>query len=270
MLHISAAALLLFGMGFLQVTFSIASIQALPGQSVTMWCSHNIHVSGGLYWFKQTDGDVPITIVYMLYTESLQKFKPNYFNNFTKDHIVMDQFSKNTTLTIKKVKTSDSGFYFCGATVYHMKFGKGIRLEVKAQVEKQHNLNTIVNATMVNDLSWPTVLISEKNFTGTFKKDHEQSSVSTEDCSRSIYFKLTLLFGGICFFTCIVPLILGIIREHRRQKHKKVPAAECQAQQHDDKENNSVVYAAVYFPNKRPKTAGRHTEEDTTVYTDTT
>ncbi|XP_042615503.1 uncharacterized protein LOC109089855 [Cyprinus carpio] len=267
MLHISAAALMLFGMGFLRVMFSTASIQTHPGQSVTMWCSHNIHVSGYLCWFKQSDGAVPITIVHMLYTESLQKVKPNYFNNFTKDHLVMamDQFSKITTLTIKKVNISDSGFYFCGATDYPMKFGNGTRLEVKAHAEKHHNLNAIVNATMINDLQ--TVFISEKNYTVPSKNDHEKSPVS-EECSRDIYFKLTLLFGGIIFFICIVPLILAIIREHRRQKHKKV--AECQAQQHDDKENDSVEYAAVYFLNQRTKKAGRHTEDTTAVYTDTT
>uniref|UniRef100_A0A8C2JX45 Novel immune-type receptor 10a n=1 Tax=Cyprinus carpio TaxID=7962 RepID=A0A8C2JX45_CYPCA len=120
--------------GFLRVMFSTASIQTHPGQSVTMWCSHNIHVSGNLYWFKQSDGAVPITIVHMLYTESRQKVEPNYFNNFTKDHLVMDQYSKNTSLTIKKVNISDSGFYFCGATGYPMKFGNGTRLEVKGNV----------------------------------------------------------------------------------------------------------------------------------------
>uniref|UniRef100_A0A8C1TTC9 Ig-like domain-containing protein n=1 Tax=Cyprinus carpio TaxID=7962 RepID=A0A8C1TTC9_CYPCA len=189
MLHISAAALLLFETGFLQVVFSTASIQTHPGQSVTMWCSHNIQVYGYLYWFKQSDGAVPITIVYMLYTESRQKAEPNYCKNFTKDHLVMamDQFSKITTLTIKKVNISDSGFYFCGATGYHMKFGNGTRLKVK---------------------------------------DHEKSPVS-EECSRDIYFKLTLLFGGIIFFICIVPLILAIIREHRRQKHKKGKLFSC-------------------------------------------
>ncbi|KAF4111480.1 uncharacterized protein LOC131544336 [Onychostoma macrolepis] len=229
MLRISAAALILFGTGFLQVMFSIASILARPGQNVTMWCPHNIHVTGNLFWFKQTDGAVPVAIVHMSYTESLREVEPNYFNNFTKDHMVMDQFSKNTSLTIKQVKMSDSGFYFCGAKGYH-KFGNGTRLQVK---------------------------------------DHEQSSVSIEDCSRGIYFKLTLLFGGIIFFTCIVPLILAIIREHRRQKHKKA-VAECQAQQHNDKENDSVEYAAVYFSNKRPKTARRHTKDPTAVYTNTT
>uniref|UniRef100_A0A673MZI8 Novel immune-type receptor 10a n=1 Tax=Sinocyclocheilus rhinocerous TaxID=307959 RepID=A0A673MZI8_9TELE len=111
--------------------FSTANIQTHPGQSVTMWCPHNIHVTGNLYWFKQSDSAVPITIVHMLYTERLQKVEPNYFNSFTNDCIVMDQFSKSTTLTIKQVKISDSGFYFCGATGYHMKFGTGTRLEVK-------------------------------------------------------------------------------------------------------------------------------------------
>uniref|UniRef100_A0A671LRQ3 Novel immune-type receptor 12 n=1 Tax=Sinocyclocheilus anshuiensis TaxID=1608454 RepID=A0A671LRQ3_9TELE len=138
--------ILLIYVSFLQVMFSIASIQAHPGQSVTMWCSHNIHVSGYLYWFKQTDGAVPITIVDMLYTESLQKFEPNYFNNFTKDHMVMDQFSKSTGLTIKQVKMSDSGFYFCGATGYHMKFGNGTRLQVKGNLfEHEFNPGDSVN-----------------------------------------------------------------------------------------------------------------------------
>ncbi|XP_052458582.1 uncharacterized protein LOC128017303 isoform X1 [Carassius gibelio] len=295
MLHISAVALFLFEMGLLRVMFSTASTQTHPGQRVTMWCSHNIHVSGYLYWFKQSDDAVPITIVYMLYTESLRKVEPTYFNNFTKDHLVMDLFNKVTTLTITQVKMSDSGFYFCGTTDYDVKFGNGTRLEVKgnvfeplslystlvfiyclyhifiltlsliANIEKHHHLNAIENATMIND--WPAVFITEKNYTGTSKKDHEQSAVS-EECSRDIYFKLTLLFGGIISFTCIVSLILGIIREHRRQKHKKV--AECQSQQQDDKENDSVEYAAVYFSNQRPKRAGRHTEDPISVYTDTT
>lgn len=127
--------------GFLQVMFSIASLNAQPGESVTMWCAHAIHVFGNLYWFKHTDGDVPITIVRMLYTKSLQTVQPNYFNNFTKDQIAMNLFSKSTTLTIKHASISDSGFYFCGATGYYMKFGNGTRLEVKGNLfESQYSL----------------------------------------------------------------------------------------------------------------------------------
>ncbi|KAG1959421.1 novel immune-type receptor 10a [Pimephales promelas] len=255
MIRISTAALLLIGTGLLQVMFSIASMNAQPGQSVTMWCAHDIHVTGNLYWFKQTDGNVPITIVRMLYTESLQKVEPNYSDTFTKDQIGMNLFRKSTTLTIKRASISDSGFYFCGAMGYHMKFGNGTKLEVKAHVEKHHSSDTIVNATM------------ESESEGTSKKDDEKSPVSTEECSGDIYFMLTLLFGGIIFFTCIILLLLAIIRQHKRQKYKK--AAGCRTQQNDDKENDPVEYAAVYFSNKRSKTSGRRTE-DSTVYTDTT
>ncbi|XP_043099030.1 uncharacterized protein LOC122347842 [Puntigrus tetrazona] len=229
MLRIAAAVLMLFGTGFLQDMFSIAAIQVHPRQSVTMWCEHNIYVSGNLYWFKQTDGEVPIAIVWMLYTQSLQKVEPNYFNNFTKDHMVMNLFSKNTSLTISRVKMSDSGFYFCGEAGYYVKFGNGTSLQVK---------------------------------------EHKKSSLSTEECSGDIYFKLTLLFGGIIFFTCIIPLILMIIREHRRQKHKKA-VYESRAQQRNDKKNDSVVYAAVHFSNKRLKTAGRQKVDTTAVHADT-
>jgi len=113
--------------------FSIAK-KAQPGESVTMWCAHDIHVAGNLYWFKQTDGNVPITIVWMLYTESLQKVEPNYSNTFTKDQIGMNLFRKSTTLTIKHASSSDSGFYFCGAMEYPVKFGNGTKLEVKGNL----------------------------------------------------------------------------------------------------------------------------------------
>ncbi|NP_001076503.2 novel immune-type receptor 10a isoform 1 precursor [Danio rerio] len=181
MLHISAAALLLFGMGFLKVMVSTANIQAQPGETVPMWCSHSIHVSGDLYWFKQTDGAVPITIAKMLFTESLQKVKPNYFNDYTKDRLVMNQSIKSTLLTIINVTTSDSGFYFCGFMGYPLKFGNGTSLEVKV--------------------------------------------------------------------------------------------TEVQTPQHDDKENDSVEYAAVHFANKRPKSSRRHAEDSVctvSVYTDAT
>nr|CAI21229.1 novel immune-type receptor 10.2 [Danio rerio] len=141
MLHISAAALLLFGMGFLKIMVSTANIQAQQGETVSMWCSHNIRVTGNLYWFKQIDSAVPVTIMHMLFTESLQKVEPTYFNEFTKNRLFMNQFSKSTLLAIINVTTSDSGFYFCGFMDYHIQFGNGTRLDVKvAEYQtKQHD-----------------------------------------------------------------------------------------------------------------------------------
>ncbi|TRY58713.1 hypothetical protein DNTS_001266 [Danionella cerebrum] len=96
-----------------------------------MWCSHNLSFTGNIYWFKQTDNNVPITILHTLYTESLTKYEPIYYNGFTEDHLVMNIFKKNTSLTINHVTTSDSGFYFCGASFFYLKFSNGTRLEIQ-------------------------------------------------------------------------------------------------------------------------------------------
>lgn len=134
--HLGCAIVLLFFswlLGFLQVVFSITNMQAHPGQSVSMWCPHNIHVSGNLYWFKQTDSAVPITILRISFTES-QKVDKKYLNDFTRDNLVTHHFNKSTNLTIKNVSISDSGFYFCGTAGDQMEFGHGTRLEVKGNI----------------------------------------------------------------------------------------------------------------------------------------
>lgn len=113
------------------------SMNVSTGDEVMMWCEHNIHVTGTLCWFKQTAGAVPITIVCMIYTESLQSVHPRYFNNFTKNHLIMNMYGKNTSLTIIDVNITDSGFYFCGAMDYYYRFFNGTSLEVKGNLFKQ-------------------------------------------------------------------------------------------------------------------------------------
>nr|XP_055033161.1 uncharacterized protein LOC129421554 [Misgurnus anguillicaudatus] len=230
MLHISTS-LMLFGTGFLTVLCPAVSTEVLPGENVVIWCEHNIHVSGKLCWFKQTSYAVPVTIVCMLYTESLrQNVKPRYFANFTMNQMIMDMYPKSTSLTILDVRVSDSGFYFCGVVDYQMKFGNGSRLDVK---DKN---------------------MSRKNDTETLKNDHNQSSVSADHCSENIFFILTFIFGGFIIFTFNILLILIIIRKHRRLKQRK--AAEHQAQQQDCKEQDSesVEYSAVHFSRRERQT----------------
>ncbi|XP_065109420.1 uncharacterized protein [Paramisgurnus dabryanus] len=232
MLHISTTTLMLFGTGFFTVLCPAVSIEVLQGENVAIWCEHNIHVTGDLCWFKQTAYAVPITTVCMVYTESRrQNVEPRYFANFTMNQMIMDLYLKSTSLTILDVNVSDAGLYFCGAMGYKMKFGNGTRLKVKDK----------------NDMS-------RKNDTETLKNDHNQSSVTAEDCSGNIFFILTFIFGGFIIFTFNILIIFGIIRKHKRQKQRK--AAEHQAQQHDYKEQEpeSVEYSAVHFSRRERQT----------------
>ncbi|XP_065109423.1 uncharacterized protein [Paramisgurnus dabryanus] len=234
MLDIST--LILFGTGFLTVLCPAVSIEVLPGENVSIWCEHNTYGSSAdLCWFKQASYAVPIKMLCMLYTDNLKSFEPRYFANFTKNHMIMDLYSKSTSLTILDVNVFDSGFYFCGAVDYIMKFGNGTRLEVKDK----------------NDMSG-------KNDTQTLKNDHDKFSMSADDCSGNIFIILTFIFGGFIIFTVNILLILVIIRKHRRVKQRK--AAEHQPQQQDYKVNfkeqepESVEYSALHFSRRERQT----------------
>lgn len=122
--------------GVLTVMCPPVTMKVSTGYNFTLWCEHTIHVTGNLCWFKQRDEAVPITIVCMLYTESLQSVEPRYSNKFTKNHLIMNMCGKKTTLTIMDVNISDSGFYFCGAMEYNIKFFNGNRLEVKGNLKQ--------------------------------------------------------------------------------------------------------------------------------------
>ncbi|KAA0703637.1 hypothetical protein E1301_Tti015517 [Triplophysa tibetana] len=236
MLHISTTFFLLFGTGVLTVKCPAVSMKGSTGDNkVTIWCEHTIHVTGKLCWFKQTSDALPITLVCMHYTESLQSVEPRYSNNFTKNHLIMHMCGKKTTLTIMDVNISDSGFYFCGAMDYNIQFFNGIRLEVKEK----------------NDMS-------RKNATENLKKDQKECPVSSENVSGSIFFTLTLLFGGIIICTFSILLILAIYRHHKQQRR----GAECQAHQHnyEEQEFESVEYSAVQFSKKKSKSAEEHTD----------
>nr|XP_055032813.1 uncharacterized protein LOC129421368 [Misgurnus anguillicaudatus] len=223
--------------GFFTVLCPAFSIEVLKGENVTIWCEHNIHVTGKLCWFKQTSYAVPIKIVCMLYTESRQNVEPQYCSNFTMNHMIMDLYSKSTSLKILDVKVSESGLYFCGVVDYLMKFGNGSRLEVKDKNE-----------------------MSRKNDTETLKNDHDKSSVSADDCSGNIFLILTFIFGGFIIFTFNILLILIIIRKHRRQKQRKAAEHQEQQQDHKEQESDSVEYSAVHFSKKKPKRRERQTD----------
>nr|XP_055033151.1 uncharacterized protein LOC129421545 [Misgurnus anguillicaudatus] len=229
MLHIST--LMLFGTGFLTVLCPVVSIEVLPGENVTIWCENNNYGGTELCWFKQAPYAVPIAILCKLHTDSLKRFEPRYFANFTMNQMIMDLYSKSTSLTVLDVRVSDSGFYFCGAVDYEMKFGNGTRLEVKDK----------------NDMSG-------KNDTQTLKNDHNKSSMSADDCSGNIFLILTFIFGGFIIFTFNILLILVIIRKHRRVKQRKAAHDQEQQQDYKEQDSESVEYSAVHFSRRERQT----------------
>ncbi|XP_065109421.1 uncharacterized protein [Paramisgurnus dabryanus] len=238
--HISTTSLMLFGTGFLTLLCPVVSIEVLKGENAAIWCEHNIHVIADLCWFKQTSYVVPRKIVCMKYTHSFQSGEAKYFSNFTINQMIMHLYRKSTSLTILDVKVSDSGFYFCGAAEYQMKFGNGSRLDVK-----------------------------DKNDTETLKNDHDKSSVSVDDCSGNIFLILTFIFGGFIIFTFNILLIWAIIRKHRRLKQRKAAELQEQQQDHKEQESDSVEYSAVHLSKKKPKRAEERTDMYQ-MYTDAT
>ncbi|XP_051514511.1 uncharacterized protein LOC127418119 [Myxocyprinus asiaticus] len=246
MAHIILSALLLSGMGLLTVIQSsqIVTITAHPGDNITIWCQHTSEIGKKLYWFKQTNGAVPLIIVYMLLTFKLQGLRANYLNDFQQDHLVLYVYSKNTSLRILNVDFSDSGLYYCGWQNWMMQFGDGTHLNIK-----ERNASTL------------------KNHTEMTNKDHKKSPMSTRVCSGSIFYKLTFIFGSIIVLLIIIPLTLVIIKIQSRKIQEQ--DADRHVQQIDDKEPHSAIYAALHFPKQNTRKAERHSKQTYVVYSAT-
>ncbi|XP_073692777.1 uncharacterized protein [Garra rufa] len=216
-------------MGFFTAkAFQSTNITVQKGDNVIFWCQHTSEKGNNIHWFKQTNGSVPIAIVYMILPYELE-VKATYLNGFQPDHLVMSLNSKNTSLRILNMDISDSGLYYCGWHNWVMTFGDGTHLDVK---------------------------------------DLKKSSISTRDCSKNIFYKLTFIFGGIIVILIIIPLTTLIIKIQRRNTQKK-DADHHVTQQHE--EPNSSVYAALQFSKhqKKSRRAARSTEDTDVVYTAT-
>uniref|UniRef100_A0A672MC63 Ig-like domain-containing protein n=1 Tax=Sinocyclocheilus grahami TaxID=75366 RepID=A0A672MC63_SINGR len=155
-----------------------------PGDNVTIWCKHTSNTGKYIHWFKQKNGAVPLSIVYMMLPYELE-VKATYLNGFQPDRLVMSLNSKNSSLRISNVEISDSGLYYCGWQNWVMTFGVGTQLDIKG--------NTFFST----------------------------STISTRDCSENIFYKLTFIFGGIFFILIIILLTTLIIKRKDRNTQGK-------------------------------------------------
>uniref|UniRef100_A0AAR2KLQ7 Ig-like domain-containing protein n=1 Tax=Pygocentrus nattereri TaxID=42514 RepID=A0AAR2KLQ7_PYGNA len=86
------------------------TVEAEPGDDVTLWCEHSLTRADYLYWLKQTNNSVPVYIACKFYT--LSSSDPCYFIPES-ERSVMRVNSTFSSLTITAVTPSDSGLYYC-------------------------------------------------------------------------------------------------------------------------------------------------------------
>ncbi|XP_036419420.1 uncharacterized protein LOC118803033 [Colossoma macropomum] len=127
--------LLLCVMGVLSVCLSSQAgltVEADPGDDVTLCCQHSLTSSGYLFWFKQTNGSVPVLVAckqYKLFDPSVSCY---FFNEY--EQMVMTVEGKNSSLIITAANHSDSGLYYCSFLQHnHMIFSNATYLQVKVQ-----------------------------------------------------------------------------------------------------------------------------------------
>uniref|UniRef100_A0A8C1GJS2 Ig-like domain-containing protein n=1 Tax=Cyprinus carpio TaxID=7962 RepID=A0A8C1GJS2_CYPCA len=215
---------------------------ARPGDNITIWCQHTSEIGKNIHWFKQSNSDVPLSIVYMMLPFELE-VKATYLNGFQPDRLVMSLNRKNTSLRISNVDISDSGLYYCGWQNWVMTFGDGTHLDIK-----ERSVTPLQNQTEITN------------------KDLKKSPISTSDCSENIFYKLTFIFGGIIVILIIILLTTLIIKIQDRNKHGK-DVDRHETQPHE--EPHSSVYAALQFSKHKSRRAARNTEYTDVVYSAT-
>jgi len=124
----------LWVLGLLTVTASqTTNISAHPGDNITLWCQHTLQIGEYMHWFKQTNSDVPLSIVHMWLPYNIEAV-PTYLNDFKPDRLVMSLNSKNSSLSILNVDISDSGLYYCGWASRGITFGDGRNIDIKGNL----------------------------------------------------------------------------------------------------------------------------------------
>ncbi|KAI4904082.1 hypothetical protein NFI96_009220, partial [Prochilodus magdalenae] len=88
------------------------TVEAGPGDDVTLWCEHGLTLSAYIFWLKQTNNSAPVYMACRYYTASSPSSNPCYFITDS-NRTVMEVNSGNSSLTITAVQDSDSGLYYC-------------------------------------------------------------------------------------------------------------------------------------------------------------
>ncbi|XP_062873856.1 uncharacterized protein LOC134335274 [Trichomycterus rosablanca] len=102
---------ILCAVGLFVETFGSLTLEAEPGERVTMWCQHELNRAANIYWFKQNSSSLPVLVGCRLFLSSAPSTECHFLSE--KEGIIMSLNGRNSSLTISAVNFSDSGLYYC-------------------------------------------------------------------------------------------------------------------------------------------------------------
>uniref|UniRef100_A0AAR2KX36 Ig-like domain-containing protein n=1 Tax=Pygocentrus nattereri TaxID=42514 RepID=A0AAR2KX36_PYGNA len=208
----SVMALLLWFIGVLSVSLSSQAgltVEAEPGDDVTLWCKHSLTLSSYLFWLKQTNNSAPDHITCKYYSVSSSSSNSCFFIPES-ERSVMGVNSTFSSLTITAVTPSDSGLYYCSTQKEQfMTFSTTTRLQIRERSD-----------------------ISSKN-----------PDKSEESCSPpKLFHLLTLMFGAVIAVLLSVLLILIFTRQTDRKDQRDGSAELPLLDQHLQWRNTTAVH----------------------------
>ncbi|KAL7836197.1 hypothetical protein AOLI_G00274810 [Acnodon oligacanthus] len=232
MVSISVMALLLHVIGVLSVSLSSQAgltVEAEPGDDVTLWCQHSLTRADYIFWCKHTNNSVPVYVGCRYYSLLSSSSSKQCIFITESDRSVMGVNSTFSSLTITAVNLSDSGLYYCSS------------------LEDKYMIFSTATHLLVRERSQASSNIEDKSKGG---------------CRSDVHFMLVLVFGAVIvvLLSALLFLLFIVLKYREHCKEDSGPKLE---QEKKDQDGETLNYAALHF-NKKSRRSDRRVEPEET------